>query len=529
MTPRRISRFRPSLVSASVAVVLVIVSVVGFLLTEHDNSHQERTLLQNTTNVAAYASSQALNGVGNALGSLSAVVSATNGSTTSFEQTDIVKAAASFGAVALINVTTPNYAIVATSPHAFTNGTLDASESRLVTRVAGSHTTEFLAGPVSFDGRLTTARFAIEAKTASAKYVVYAQFTINPRQLTSAKAFSELNYLLYGAGPTNVHNLFVSSVPSLSLTGPVARARVVVGGSNWTLIASARHPFIGSYVHSLSTIILLLGLLIALIAGGTIEVLHRRHRYARELVDERTADLELSLRNLEEAHESLVRGERLTAVGEMAGVVGHELRNPLAAVTNALFLIRNEVGEPVSDLLSRNLAMAERETAKAATLADDLTAFVRPREMDKRPIPVEGLVDEVLSVAPPPTGVELITDVEDFTLVADRGQMAEILTNLVTNAYEAIPGGGTLRIRAGHMSEGMRLIVEDSGPGIDESVAHRVTEPFFTTKYSGTGLGLAIVHRLVLAHGGSIEFGNVDGGGARVTVLIPDDSALVTT
>jgi signal transduction histidine kinase len=149
--------------------------------------------------------------------------------------------------------------------------------------------------------------------------------------------------------------------------------------------------------------------------------------------------------------------------------------------------------------------------------------------MDKRPIPVGGLVDEVLSVAPPPTGVELITDVEAFTLVADRGQMAEILTNLVTNAYEAIPGGGTLRIRAGHMSDGMRLVVEDSGPGIDESVAHRVTEPFFTTKYSGTGLGLAIVHRLVLAHGGTIEFGNADGGGARVTVLIPDDSELVTT
>jgi signal transduction histidine kinase len=309
----------------------------------------------------------------------------------------------------------------------------------------------------------------------------------------------------------------------------VARATVVVGGSNWTLVASARHPFIGTYVHSLSTIILLLGLLIALIAGGTIEVLHRRHRYARALVDERTADLELSLQNLEEAHASLVRGERLTAIGEMAGVVGHELRNPLAAVTNALFLIRNEVSEPMSDLLARNLAMAERETAKAATLADDLTAFVRPREMDKRPIPVGGLVDEVLSVAPPPTGVELITDVEDFTLVADRGQMAEILTNLVTNAYEAIPGGGTLRIRAGHMSDGMRLVVEDSGPGIDESVAHRITEPFFTTKYSGTGLGLAIVHRLVLAHGGSIEFGNAAGGGARVTVLIPNDSNLVST
>jgi signal transduction histidine kinase len=529
MTDQRRRRLRPSFLSASVALILVAFSVGGFALTEHDNTRQEQTLLQNTTNVAAFAASQALNAIGSALGSLAAVVSATNGSPTSFEQTQIVKAFAGAGVVGLINVTTPSYTIAASSHNGFPTGTLDSTQETLIKRVANAHSSQYLAGPVSFDGKLTTARFAVAAQTASAKFVVYAQFTINPRQLTDTKAFSELNYLLYGAGPTTVHNLFVSSVSSLSLSGPVARAKVAVGGSNWTLIASAKHPFIGSYVHSLSIIILLLGLLIALIAGGTIEVLHRRHRYARALVEERTADLELSLINLEEAHQTLIRGERLTAIGEMAGVVGHELRNPLAAVTNALFLIRSQVAEPMTDLLARNLAMAERETAKAATLADDLTAFVRPREMDKKPIPVEGLVDEVLSVAPPPDGVELITEVEDFTLVADRGQMAEILTNLVTNAYEAIPGGGTLHIRAGHMPEGMRLIVEDTGPGIDESVAHRVTEPFFTTKYSGTGLGLAIVHRLVTAHGGSIEFANADGGGARVTVLIPDHADLVTT
>jgi two-component system sensor histidine kinase HydH len=171
--------------------------------------------------------------------------------------------------------------------------------------------------------------------------------------------------------------------------------------------------------------------------------------------------------------------------------------------------------------------MAERETGKAATLADDLTAFVRPREMNRKPIPVEGLVEEVLSVTPPPTGVKLITDVETSTLMADRGQMAEILTNLVTNGYEAIPSGGVLRIQAGHVANGVRLVVEDSGPGIDESMVNRVFEPFFTTKYNGTGLGLAIVHRLVVAHGGTIEFGNVDGGGARVTVLFPDQPELV--
>jgi signal transduction histidine kinase len=266
----------------------------------------------------------------------------------------------------------------------------------------------------------------------------------------------------------------------------------------------------------------------ALIIGITIETLHRRQRYAIGLVEERTADLNRSLQNLETAQDALVRGERLTAVGEMAMVVGHELRNPLAAVTNALYLIRGAQSEPMSDVLARNLTMAERETHKAATLADDLTAFVRPREMELTPIDVEGLVEEVLSVTPPPPGVELIADVDTYTLVADRGQMAEILTNLITNAYQAIPDGGTIRIEALVGAEGALLTVEDSGPGIDEAVADRVFEPFFTTKYTGTGLGLAIVHRLVSAHGGTIKFENVPAGGARVSVVIPRILEVVT-
>jgi signal transduction histidine kinase len=124
-------------------------------------------------------------------------------------------------------------------------------------------------------------------------------------------------------------------------------------------------------------------------------------------------------------------------------------------------------------------------------------------------------------VAPPPEGIELVTDVEPFTLVADRGQLAEILTNLVTNGYQAMPEGGTLRISSVLGEDGARLVVEDNGPGIDEAVANRVFEPFFTTKYNGTGLGLAIVQRLVTAHGGQIAFENVSTGGARVTVILP--------
>ncbi len=524
---RRGHHVRPSLISVAVVLILAIFTIVGYTLTEHDSSQHEQALLQNATNQAAFSASGILGEFGNSLGSLAAVVTATNGNVAAFEQTQEFQGFGKFGAIALLQDSGSHYTLAAGS-NGFPNGALSPTTLALVKQVTFGSTSTFVAGPVSFDGKLTTARFAIGTTAAAARYVIFVQFTLNPSAVvTSAKPFSELNYLLYGPGPTNSHDLFVSSIKSLSLTGQIARATVDVGTSKWTLVASARHPFIGGYVQSLSMSILILGLLVALIAGGTIEILHRRHRYSQRLVEEKTADLEQSLRNLEEAQDALVRGERLTAVGEMAMVVGHELRNPLAAVTNALYLIRNAVGDPVSEVVTRNLAMAERETHKAAALTENLTAFVRPREMEKTSIPVEGLVEEVLSVTPLPSGVELITDVETSTLIGDRGQMAEVLTNLVTNAYEAIPGGGTLRIHAGHVHDGVQLVVEDSGPGIDESVANRVFEPFFTTKYKGTGLGLAIVHRLVVAHGGSIEFGNVDGGGARVTVLIPDHPDLV--
>ncbi len=101
----------------------------------------------------------------------------------------------------------------------------------------------------------------------------------------------------------------------------------------------------------------------------TIEIVQRRHRYAQALVQERTADLNASLQELKDTQDALVQSERLTAVGEMASVIGHELRNPLAAVTNSLFIVRNDLGE-VSPTTEKYLSVAERETSKAATLAD---------------------------------------------------------------------------------------------------------------------------------------------------------------
>ncbi|HTT86776.1 MAG TPA: ATP-binding protein [Acidimicrobiales bacterium] len=219
--------------------------------------------------------------------------------------------------------------------------------------------------------------------------------------------------------------------------------------------------------------------------------------------------------------DSLVKRERLAVVGEMASVVGHDLRNPLAAVSNSLFLLRHSLGDMVSELQARQFEIAEREIAKAAAILEDLSAYVRPGEPVFNAVDMSSLVTEVLEVAPPREGVDVTLDVPAITVFADRVQLAQVLTNLFTNAYDAMGDHGSLRVRA--RSEGRTAVieVEDDGPGIDEGLVNRIFEPFYTTKQHGTGLGLAIVRRMVEAHGGSVRL-QIDGvRGTRFVVTLP--------
>jgi two-component system sensor histidine kinase HydH len=117
--------------------------------------------------------------------------------------------------------------------------------------------------------------------------------------------------------------------------------------------------------------------------------------------------------------------------------------------------------------------------------------------------------------------VNVIVDVGSIDLVGDRGQLAEVLTNLITNAYQAMSEGGTLHLSGSSEHDAVTIVVEDSGGGVDQTTMNHVFEPFFTTKASGTGLGLAIVQRLVQAHHGEVAITNVPGGGVRATVVLP--------
>jgi C4-dicarboxylate-specific signal transduction histidine kinase len=149
-------------------------------------------------------------------------------------------------------------------------------------------------------------------------------------------------------------------------------------------------------------------------------------------------------------------------------VIGHELRNRLAAVAISFRNVRNELSRDVSAATARHLSLAEHETAKAATPADDLATFVRPRELKKTEIDLSDLFRDVLGSTPHPDNVELLLNVEPSDVVGDLGPLPWVLNNLVINGYLALADGWTLRLKWSFGEPCATIVVEDTGRGVDK-------------------------------------------------------------
>jgi signal transduction histidine kinase len=514
----------------SVLAVLVIAgaTLAGFFVFNGSAEDQEKTLLRSDAQQASLAVTSTFSAVGPYLDSLATAAVLSGGSPTVFA--DRAKALSQGNTSSLVLAHRQGSAYVvdsAVGPGFAAGQTLSQAMAATLDRAGATVT----PGPVVFNGKTSTSFFAVGPPLTPAGSVVFLSFAVRPflaSPVTSSEPFSLLRVALYGAPVASRGSLLVATARpgDLPLTGSTVTAHPTVGTARWTLVAQARVSLVGSFARQAPYIILALGLFLALVVAATVEVLDRRSRYAGQMAEKGTADLRATLAELRDAQDAIVRSERLTALGEMASVVGHELRNPLAAVMNALFLLRRHLGDPADAGYEKHLAMAERETAKAASLAEDLTAFVRPREPHKEQVALSEVVHEVMEAAPPPDHVVLDVDVEPISVFADRHQLAEVLTNLVTNAYQAVYGGGSVRVSSRRTGSSAELAVEDSGPGIDAALADRVFEPFFTTRHDGTGLGLAIVQRLVEAHGGWVAFERpLDDRGTRVVVHLPIESA----
>jgi signal transduction histidine kinase len=188
---------------------------------------------------------------------------------------------------------------------------------------------------------------------------------------------------------------------------------------------------------------------------------------------------------------------------------------------NSHYLLRDILGTTIEGESAEVLEMAERGTARALKITEELLEHRRPKKPALEEIDVRELIEEVIETTPNPQGISVTVDAHSVTVQADPSYLTRILTNLVMNAYQAMPQGGWLYIAASTVEGTDVITLQDSGEGFTPDVAHQVFDPFVTTREGGTGLGLAIVQRLVDAHHGSISTENATTGGALVTVRLP--------
>ena len=224
------------------------------------------------------------------------------------------------------------------------------------------------------------------------------------------------------------------------------------------------------------------------------------------------------------------QAERRAVIGELAAGVAHELGNPLGVVSNAHYLLRRMLEAREDNDALRPLATAEREVASATLIVSDLLDFAEGREPRPMLVSIDELVTEAVSVAPPPARVKI--DVHagaGLSIRADRDLIRQALLNTIINAYEAMPGGtGTVRVLTEATDDGVRILVADSGSGMDAATAERAFEPLFSGKTRGLGLGLAVVRRIVESHGGTVTLTSVPEEGTTVTIDLPREGSVAS-
>ncbi|MBX5481394.1 MAG: GAF domain-containing protein [Myxococcaceae bacterium] len=238
-------------------------------------------------------------------------------------------------------------------------------------------------------------------------------------------------------------------------------------------------------------------------------------------------DLKRSYQELSRAQQELVKRERLAALGELSAVVAHEVRNPLGVIFNSLASLKRLI--PDSGDGRMLLEIVGEEADRLNRMVSDLLDFARPNEPQLEREPLEPVLIGALEAAAramPAPHVQVRFEPEPgIEAPVDAQMLRQAVVNLVLNAVQAMPRGGTVVVRTGVETRNgarfARIEVEDDGPGIPPELVDRVFQPFFTTRAAGTGLGLAVVKRIADAHRAELTVRSTPGRGSTFTILLP--------
>jgi len=272
-----------------------------------------------------------------------------------------------------------------------------------------------------------------------------------------------------------------------------------------------------------------------------------RRRQAEMALIRTNRELEKRTGELLEIQEELVRNEKLAVIGRLAGSVGHELRNPLGVMSNAVYFLKILMAEG-DETVKEYLDIIKREIDSAQLIISDLLDFARARAPQKKTVMVRELVEKSLERCLFPENMEIRVDIAGSLpdLEVDPLQMGQVLENLITNAVQAMPEGGPLRVSARKVrrkrneeqgteeqnlgtqtsnlepdTDFIEISVTDSGEGIPPENMKKLFQPLFTTKARGIGLGLTVCKNLTEANSGRIEVESESGKGTTITIILP--------
>lgn len=231
-------------------------------------------------------------------------------------------------------------------------------------------------------------------------------------------------------------------------------------------------------------------------------------------VEERTHELKAATREL-------VKTERLAAIGQMASIISHEIRNPLAVISNATRLIKMLVRTPDAKLL-KQFGIIEAEIKQANSIISEVLGYARTRDLILSTIDLNSYLREILLSYPfiPGITVKDELDPESVRIKVDAEEIKQAIRNIVSNAVEAMNGGGTLTVGTKVGRRVVCIYIADTGPGISEEVRHKMFAPFFTTKARGTGLGLAVVGKAISRHKGKLFIQSEVGKGTCFQIYL---------
>jgi sensor domain CHASE-containing protein len=214
--------------------------------------------------------------------------------------------------------------------------------------------------------------------------------------------------------------------------------------------------------------------------------------------------------------------QRLAAIEELAGMVGHDLRNPLTGIKAAAYYVKRKYESKMDAKSMEMLKIIEDNVTYSDKIVSDLLDYSRKIQLEYVDTTPKLLAKEALSLVSIPKNIQLVDLTENATeITVDAEKMKRVFVNLIKNSVDAMPKGGSLTIKSTKVNDDVKFTFSDTGSGMSKETLNKICTPLFTTKAKGMGFGLPISKRLVEAHGGSLSFESTIGKGTTATVFIP--------